>query len=348
MFAKRSYLLYNAFMREEVDKLDRIIFQPSEQQRFIENVATKLGISTSSLASLLVVNERTLRDWKREKYHMSFIHAQTLARKSRVLIPASASLLKWNERLEKIGSLGGKAFFQKYGLVGMDETYRREQWDKWWNEVGKFKEHKILWKSKPFRKPKKSVELAEFVGLMLGDGGISKYQISITLHRNDDREYSIFVCELIYCLFCVEPRIIKRKGCLANDYRVSRVELVRFCVEKLGLVRGNKVRQNIDIPRWVGERNNFLISCVRGLFDTDGSVIIHKYKVSGREYIYKKLCFTSHSQPLRLSFYRALSNLGIKARLAGFDVRVDGQEEVVKYFKIVGTHNPKHLRKMNK
>lgn len=335
-------------MIKGVDRLDRAIFQPNEQRKFIENVAGKLGVPTYALCKMIGINKRTLSDWRREKFHMSFHHAQALSKSSAVPIPNTVYILHWNEHLKKISSQGGKMLFEKYGRIGNDEKYRQTRWNKWWDEVGRFKKHKILWKSKPFRKPKKSTELAEFIGLMLGDGGISKYQISITLHRNDDREYSIFVCELIYCLFGVESRIIKRKGCLANDYRVSRVELVRFCVEKLGLVRGNKVRQNIDIPRWVGERNNFLISCVRGLFDTDGSVIIHKYKVSGREYIYKKLCFTSHSQPLRLSFYRALSNWGIKARLAGFDVRVDGQEEVVKYFKIVGTHNPKHLRKMNK
>lgn len=335
-------------MIKGVDKLDRAIFQPGEQRKFIENVARKLCLPTSALASLLALNERTLRDWKREKYHMSFIHAQTLARKSRVRIPASVILLKWNERLEKIGSLGGKEFFQKYGLVGMDETYRREQWDKWWNEVGKFKEHKILWKSKPFRKPKKSAELAEFVGLMLGDGSISRYQLNVTLHRYDDYDYGVFVCDLIRKLFNVSPSITASKTCLVNDYRVCRVEMVKFCVDKLGLVVGCKVRQNIDIPDWVLKRKKYLIPCIRGLFDTDGCVIMHRYRVRGREYLYKKLGFTSHSRPLRLSYYWALNSFGIKARLAGYDVRVDGQEAVLKFFKIIGSHNPKHLRKMAK
>lgn len=335
-------------MMEGVNNLDRIIFQPGEQRKFIENVAGKMCLPVSALARLLAVNERTLRDWRREKYHMSFIHAQTLARISGVRIPMSASLLKWNERLEKFGSLGGKALFQKYGRIGVDENYRRAQWDKWWNEIGKHKEHKILWKSLPFTKPKKSSELAEFVGLMLGDGGITKHQLTVTLHRFDDHEYGIFVCDLIRKLFNVSPSTITSKKCLANDYRVSRVEMVRFCVDKLGLVVGCKVRQNIDIPEWVLRRRKYLIPCIRGLFDTDGCVIMHKYRVRGREYLYKKIGFTSHSQPLRLSFYQTLNSLGIKARLAGFDVRVDGQEAVLKFFSIIGSHNPKHLRKMSK
>ena len=335
-------------MKDGVDKLDRVIFEPEEQRKFIEDVARKMCLPVSALADLIVINKRTLRDWKREKYHMSYIHAQTLAQKSGVQIPASASLLKWNKRLEKIASLGGKAMFQKYGQIGMDENYRKAQWEKWWNETGKFQNHKILWKSLPFNKPKKSPELAEFVGLMLGDGGITRYQLTVTLHRFDDYEYGIFVCNLIKKLFSVLPSIVASKTCLVNDYHVNRVEMVRFCVAKLGLVVGCKVRQKIDIPKWVKKRREYLIPCLRGLFDTDGCVIRHRYRVGGREYLYKKLGFTSHSQPLRLSYYRALNSLGIKARLAGYDVRVDGQEAVMRFFQIIGSHNQKHLRKMSK
>ncbi len=347
-FVKCSYLLYNYHMIDEVDKLDRIIFEPEEQRKFIENVASKLNVSTPFLAGLLAINRRTLCDWKREKYHMSFIHAKTLAQKSGVQIPTSASLLKWNKRLEKIGSLGGKAMFKKYGRIGMDEDYRRVQWTKWWNEKGKYQEHKILWKSLPFRKPMKSPELAEFVGLMLGDGGITRYQLTVTLHRYDDHEYGIFVCSLIQKLFGVRPSVIISKDALANDYRVSRTEMVHFCIEHLGLVKGNKIRQKIDIPMWIKRKRNYLIPCIRGLFDTDGSVYWHQYRIRGKDYRYKKISFTSASPPLLNSVHESLRKIGVWANMRDRDIFIESRAAVKQYIELIGSHNPKHLRKMNK
>jgi hypothetical protein len=332
-------------MVKGINNLDRIVFQRGEQRKFIEDVAGKMCLPVTVLARLLVINERTLRDWKREKYHMSFIHAQTLAVKSGVCLPSSANLLRWNERIRKIGSLGGKAMFQKYGRIGMDESYRKAQWEKWWNKTGKYQKHKILWKSLPFKKPKKSPELAEFVGLMLGDGGISNFQLTVTLHRYDDYEYGIYVCDLIQKLFGVRPSVIFLKNALANDYRVSRVEMVHFCVEKLGLVVGNKIRQKIDIPMWIKRKRRYLVPCIRGLFDTDGSVYCHKYRVNKKEYSYKKICFTSASPPLRETVLRFLSTVGIRARIKDYNVLIEGQEGVGKYMNFIGSHNPKHLKR---
>jgi hypothetical protein len=335
-------------MRDGVDKLDRIIFKSDEQRKFIENVALKLNVSTPALADLLTINERTLRDWKREKYHMSFIHAQTLAQKSGVQIPVSVSLLKWNERLEKIASLGGKRLFEKYGRIGNDEEYRHACWNKWWNEEGKFKKHKIIGKSKPFRKPKKSAELAEFIGLMLGDGGISRFQLNVTLHRYNDHEYGIFVCDLIEKLFSVRPSVIDSRKFLANDYRVSRVNMVRYCVKELGLVKGDKIRQKIDIPNWVKGNKKYLVSCIRGLFDTDGSVYWHKYRVRGKDYKYKKISFTSASFPLLNSVHESLLKIGVWTNMRGRDVVIESRAGVDQYIELIGSHNPKHLRNMNK
>ena len=48
-----------------------------------------------------------------------------------------------------------------------------------------------------------------------------------------------------------------RNDSLALNIVISRVELVRFFVKILGLKIGNKVRQQIDIPRWIMKNKNF-------------------------------------------------------------------------------------------
>src|SRR3989338_6336081 len=134
---------------------------------------------------------------------------------------------------------------------------------------------------------------------------------------------------------------------LADNIVISRTELVQFCVNKLGLKIGSKVRQQIDIPLWVKERKSYRIACLRGLVDTDGCVIKHRYSVKGKKYCYKKLSFTNSSVPLLRSVFEILSTLGMKPRVTnnGKEVRLESQSDMERYFRLVGSNNPKHLNR---
>ena len=131
----------------------------------------------------------------------------------------------------------------------------------------------------------------------------------------------------------------------AFDITISRRELVEFCI-KLGLVSGNKIKQQIDIPQWIKNNPKYLLACVRGLVDTDGSIYTHSYRVNGKMYNYKKLSFASMSRPLRNTVCIVLSELGMKPRVTQErEVRIEDSGDTALYMKIIGTHNPKHLRR---
>lgn len=49
--------------------------------------------------------------------------------------------------------------------------------------------------------PELSPQLAELAGVIFGDGGISQYQLTITLNRLSDLEYSKYVESLNYNSF---------------------------------------------------------------------------------------------------------------------------------------------------
>ena len=150
----------------------------------------------------------------------------------------------------------------------------------------------------------------------------------------------MFILSLIFIL----P--FKEKKFLALDIVVSRTRLVQFCVEKLGLVIGNKVKQRVDIPNWIKDNRKFQIACVRGLVDTDGCIFTHRYRSNGRYYSYKKFDYTSVSQPLLRSAYEILKENGLNPRFfRGKSIRLDSIEDIRKYFEIFGTSNPKHLRR---
>ena len=197
-----------------------------------------------------------------------------------------------------------------------------------------------------FTIPQPSEELAEFCGIMLGDGGIAAYQATVTLHADEEREYGLFVANLIEHLFRVRPGLYSRKDSRAISLVLSRVGITDFLTTICGLKRGNKVAQKTDIPAWIKAKETYRIACMRGLFDTDSSVFPHRYTSRGNTYQYKKLSFTSASEPLLLSVWTILQDSGIKSRIGSrFDVRVDSAKDVARYFQVFGSNNPKHLKR---
>jgi len=322
----------------------RVSFTKGKQKVFINKIISK--ISVKEAAKLCCLSERTIRDWRREKFLMSFEPLKILCKKANFKTPKNIKLKDDYWYVANGSSAGGIAVLKKYGRIGGDPEYRKKKWYEWWEREGKYKTN-LITHCKPIQKPKFSESLAEFVGIMLGDGGITKSQVTITLHSEDDKEYSDFVVSLIKKLFNVYIGVCHRKNCKAISYNVSRTELIRFCTEKLGLKRGNKIKQQADIPDWIKQNKLYSIACLRGLVDTDGCIFTHRYKVNNKLYSYKKLSFTSYSPPLRQSVFNIQKENGLNPRFSqNRDVRLDSIADMRKYFQIVGSHNPKHLKRL--
>jgi len=319
----------------------RAVFPSGEQRAFLERVGKKL--SAAEIAHIAHCSERAVRDWRREKYSMPLATVHTLSALAHIPIPKSVRARDTYAHIAEASKMGMAAVIKKYGCIPQDEKRRKESWHRWWEDEGKYKENPIL-ESREVHKPKQSAELAEFVGIMMGDGGLSRYQAIITLHHTDDFEYTTFVVNLIKKLFKITPKIYHSPKYSVNDVVVSRRGLVLY-LHELGLPIGNKVKQKFDIPEWIECDRELAVACVRGLVDTDGSIFTHRYKVKGKQYSYKKLSFTSASEPLRQSVYALLQEFGFSPRLTTKDVRLDSVADMTRYFSVIGTHNPKHLRR---
>lgn len=325
----------------------RVAFPKGEQKKFIELIKDKLDLNLKELANLAGVHIRSLTDWKREKLSMSLPAFERFCVEAKLSKPVGIKIKEPFWYISKGWLKGWLAVKKKYGgRVPVDEEYRKKKWYEWWEREGRYRKHPLIGITKPIKKPELSENLAEFVGIVMGDGGITKNQITITLHAFDDEEYQKFVVNIITKLFGIKPAIYKNKISPVNRISVSRTELVKFCNEELGLKIGNKVKQNFDIPDWIKKSKEFQIACIRGLVDTDGCVFTHNYKVNGKWYSYKKLCFTSYSKPLLESVYLILKDLGLKPRKAYFrDIRLDSIEDIKRYFEVIGSSNPKHLKR---
>ena len=319
------------------------------QRKYVLAAKKSLGLTGLVLSGKLGISQRTLTDWMNESVSISVGGARALARLTGKPIPKNHSIIDWRMHLKNIGKTGGMQKLKIHGSVGGNEEYRKRKWEEWWLTVGK---HKKL--PKNFRSllaikiPKKNAPLAEFVGIMLGDGGIAPYHIHITL-SNKEREYIKYIISVIKRLFGIMPKVHILKYAEAIDIVVQRKNLVDFC-QSIGLVLGNKVRQQVDIPQWIKENPSYWNACIRGLVDTDGCFYINSYQVGGKTYSYFKIAFTSASIPLIQSVFKILNTLGIKARISKNkkDVRIEGGEYVSKYIREIGSHNDKHLQKIKK
>lgn len=196
---------------------------------------------------------------------------------------------------------------------------------------------------KPIAIPLESPELAEFIGIELGDGGINNpWQVVITVNSEADAGYAPHIANLIKTLFGIDVALRARKDKKALCIVASSTSLVEFLVSK-GCVRGNKISQSICIPAWIRHDPSFLAPCIRGLVDTDGCLYIHSHKVAGREYRNLGLCFSSYSPQLLGDFADGLRLFGIKPYVVAgaHKVYLYSAKSVLRYLRVIGSSNPR-------
>jgi len=322
----------------------RVIFPSGGQRRFLLKTANKLKLSWSGLAKKLGVQKRTFYNWRKEKYSTPLSVIQKISRITNLTIPKGIETRQPFWSTKKAGKIAGKLVYQRYGIVGGDPEYRKKKWYEWWGKEGK-NNPKLITTSKNIQEPIFSEELAEFAGIIIGDGGVTKRQVAVTLNYKTDRPYSIFVKNLIKKLFKTEIGIFYRKDYSTINIVVSRTRLVAFC-KSIGLKVGNKLKQNLDIPEWIKGNRNLEISCIRGLVDTDGCIFDECHKIKGKKYCYPRLAFTSYSKQLCFSVFKIFEKLGFTPKIRNKrNVQLENRKDIIRYFYLINTHNPHHRKR---
>ncbi len=193
--------------------------------------------------------------------------------------------------------------------------------------------------------PRYSEDLAEFVGILLGDGCINKNQISISLNSTDDVDYANYVIKLIEQLFNYLPSKIVKRDANVTVILLSRINIVRFLLS-IGMKAGNKVAHQVEVPQWILDNIEYSRKCLRGLIDTDGCIYVDRHLIKAKLYMNLGLNFTNHSLPLidfvkstwrRLDYHSTQSS--------SFSIFMRREKEIISYMKKVGSSNPKIERK---
>lgn len=203
-------------------------------------------------------------------------------------------------------------------------------------------------------------DLAEFIGIIIGDGHINKkgrnYYFKIVGNPVDEIEYYEFVADLASKILSrkIKPRL-QDKG---RSYGISfNSNLLGNKLISLGIPYGKK-SDIVYIPDIISSNDDFVIPCLRGIFDTDGCLTLKK-RYRSIPY-YPVITFKSASKKLITQISKIMINLGIKHSLVlnhktydkrsnkiytGNYLHINGYLNVSKWFKLIGTSHPKIKRK---
>jgi hypothetical protein len=209
--------------------------------------------------------------------------------------------------------------------------------------------------------PKKhSKELAEFIGILAGDGYVSfntkRNVISISGDSRYDHLYlKNYVSDLIKSLFNLDTRVYKRKGANTAVLDFESKTLVEFLI-KIGYYKHHS--RNIKIPNWILKDKEFFIHLIKGLADTDFSLMLYRNRKLHPHY--PVISLTLADKDLIVILSKFLKELGFNVDLIlnadNFDprfnkiwhrsrLRLSGRLNLQLWMDLIGFRNFRHINK---
>ncbi len=201
--------------------------------------------------------------------------------------------------------------------------------------------------------------LAEFVGAMIGDGCLSaincrsenriRKEARLTGNLQHDCVYYEEVIRPTVREFGINGYLQKRpkRNCV---YLVMGVPVFDFLVS-LGFPVGKKY--DLRIPDVLFEDKHLSKACVRGIFNTDGSIYRRyskRYQNHPRLYNYLVIQFKMNSLTVIEQIQKILERFGIKtnniiAESSAFVLRITSQPDIAKFMDIVRPSSKYHVER---
>lgn len=190
-----------------------------------------------------------------------------------------------------------------------------------------------------------SPELCEEIGINIGDGSIylteRRAEYRIGGNPKDEWDYFLnFLMPLYKRLFNLQPKIRREKTAICLTI-YSRA-IVTFKTKVLGLPSGKK-SHIVTIPQFILKNKEFFVACLRGIFDTDGSVFIDKSQN-------RPIVDITSSSPLLLETIKKYGKkLNFNMYYSGpRNLRIQGWKNFMLWVKLIGSHNPKNIIRFNR
>lgn len=242
-----------------------------------------------------------------------------------------------------------KNFYPKYNISrAMFFNYLSGKYDiplklfNLWKDLVEFREditiiEKTIYLKKEIKNITLDENMAEIIGVLNGDGHISKDKKEIcVIGSKDEKDYALYLQDLFskklqinFNHLFFDNSCFKLKG--------YSVELSKVLIKDYGLPCGNKIGK-LHIPQKILLKDKLLISYLRGLYDTDGTIYTRRKK----DYVVE---ISSADKNYLIEIRSALKRLGFNASLLKNHVAIYKKEDIKVFFELIKPSNSKHLKR---
>lgn len=238
------------------------------------------------------------------------------------LPPKDPRYRRWRESLKKRPPPWSKGYTKEThpSVAKISRTFKKRRIDNFKEWRQEAKERGIIrYEWPPFRK---DGDLAELLGMILGDGHIAKFprtECLIISSNSEDvyliQRYAGFMEKFLNKKPYIEvPKGIKK----CTRIRIYQKDISR----RLGVPTGNRGKVNNTVPAWILRNRNFMIRFLRGLYEAEGSFCVHK-----PTYTYK-LLFSNRNPSLLNVVYDGLKKLGFHPHRSEYKIQLSKKDEV--------------------
>ncbi len=203
----------------------------------------------------------------------------------------------------------------------ISETMKKRKVDNFaaWREQAKKKgKFKSVYKALP-----EGGDLAELIGVILGDGHIQKFPRTERLLIFSNANNPGFVkryADIVERLFEKKPYVYKQTS--KNCIRISLYE--KHISQRLKIPTGARGKLYFSVPRWVMRDKTYVKRYLRGLYEAEGSLSFHSATYT------HKFIFSNRNVSLLKNVERLLKVLGFSPHSNKESVQLSRKDEVKK------------------
>lgn len=168
---------------------------------------------------------------------------------------------------------------------------------------------------------KRNGDLAELIGVVLGDGHIGKFprcDVLRLLSNSANKGFIRRYADLIENIFGKRPAIARQNGSHCTTITIYEKHIGK----RLRIPSGRRKEKAIGVPRWVAQRPNHIRRYLRGLYEAEGSYCVHRPTST------YKFLFSNRNVSLRRNVKHLLVRLGFHPHESGFQVQLSRKKEV--------------------
>lgn len=174
----------------------------------------------------------------------------------------------------------------------------------------------------------KNGDLAELIGVILGDGHIRKYprteELSIFSNSNNPgfiKRYS----DIVEKLFDKKPALTKH-----GSTNCTRIRIYQKNIQvRLEIPYSPRAKQKIKIPAWILHDDKLIVRYLRGLYEAEGAHCVH---IPTSTY---KMFFTNRNQSMLDNVYKLVNKLGFHPHKSIYQIQLSRKKEVEDFIRLI-------------